>query len=233
MSKIKKSRHWAFVIYPESMPENWQEIIQESGLAIAVSPLHDKDINPDGEIKKEHYHIIASYDGPTTYNNVLEFTKKLNGTIPIDLQSVRGMYRYHLHLDNPEKYQYDDRDRHFFNGFDISSVNELTKTEVNKCKKEILIFIEDNDIVEYSDLLNTLIQNDMTNLLDVATSHTILFNTFITSRRNKQLPIIDIMLTSIYYPNNKLISTNIISVYTLYYIYLIKLIFILIKYSYN
>lgn len=48
-----------------------------------------------------------------------------------------------------------------------------------------------------------------------------------------QLPIIDIMLTSIYYPNNKLISTNIISVYTLYYIYSIKLIFILIKSSYN
>ncbi len=198
MSKIRKSRHWAFVMYPESMPENWQEIIQESGLAVAISPLHDKDVNPDGEEKKEHYHVIASYDGPTTYNNALEFTKKLNATIPIDLQSVRGMYRYHLHLDNPEKYQYDDRDRQFFNGFDISSVNELTKTEVNKCKKEILIFIEDNDIIEYSDLLNTLIKNDLCNLLDVATSHTILFNTFITSRRNKQLPIIDIMLTSIY-----------------------------------
>lgn len=192
MAKIKKSRHWAFVMYPESMPSNWQEIIQESGLACAISPLHDKDINPDGEIKKEHYHVLASYDGPTTYNNVLEFTKKLNATIPIDLQSVRGMYRYHLHLDNPEKHQYDDRDRQFFNGFDISSVNELTKTEVNKCKKEILIFIEDNNIIEYSDLLNTLIENDMPNLLDVATSHTILFNTFITSRRNKQLPIIDI-----------------------------------------
>lgn len=37
-----------------------------------------------------------------------------------------------------------------------------------------------------------------------------------------QLPIIDIMLTSICYPNNKLISINIIFIYTLYYIYSFK-----------
>lgn len=191
MAKIKKCRNWAFVMYPESMPENWREIIQESGLACAVSPLHNKDINPDGEEKKEHYHVIVCFDGPTTYNNVLEFTKKLNATIPIDLQSIKGMFRYHIHLDNPEKYQYDDRDRTFFNGFDISSVNELTKTEVNKYKRDILVFIEDNNIIEYADLLNVLIKNDLFSMLDVATSHTILFNTFITSRRNKQLPIIE------------------------------------------
>lgn len=191
MAKIKKCRNWAFVMYPESMPENWREIIQESGLSCAVSPLHDKDINPDGEDKKEHYHVIVCFDGPTTYNNVLEFTKKLNATIPIDLQSIKGMYRYHIHLDNPEKYQYDDRDRTFFNGFDISSVNELTKTEVNKYKRDILVFIEDNNIIEYADLLNVLIQNELFSMLDVATSHTILFNTFITSRRNKQLSLID------------------------------------------
>ncbi len=189
MAKIKKCRNWAFVMYPESIPVNWREIIQESGLACAISPLHDKDINPDGEVKKEHYHVIVCFDGPTTYNNVLEFTKKLNATIPIDLQSIKGMYRYHIHLDNPEKYQYDDRDRIFFNGFDISSVNELTKTEVNKYKRDILVFIEDNNIIEYSDLLNVLIQNELFSMLDVATSHTILFNTFITSRRNKQLSL--------------------------------------------
>lgn len=191
MAKIKKCRNWAFTMYPESMPDNWREIIQDSGLSCAVSPLHDKDINPDGEVKKAHYHVIICFDGPTTYNNVLEFTKKLNATIPIDLQSIKGMYRYHIHLDNPEKYQYDDRDRIFFNGFDISSVNELTKTEVNKYKRDILVYIEDNNIIEYSDLLNVLIQNELFSMLDVATSHTILFNTFITSRRNKQLSLID------------------------------------------
>lgn len=183
--KYEKGRYWGFVGYPESLPENWRDLITESGLQCAISPLHDKDLNATGEEKKPHYHFIVVYDGPTTKNNVEEFCKKLNATIPIKLESIRGMYRYHLHLDNPEKYQYDDRDRILLNGFDTNSVNELTKTEVNKLKKEIIIFINDNDIVEYADLITILIENDYTQLIDVATSHTILFNTFITSRRNR------------------------------------------------
>lgn len=185
--KYQKGRHWAFVMYPESMPDDWKDIIINSGLQCAISPLHDKDFNPDGEIKKEHYHVIVSYDtGTTTKNNVEEFCKLLNATIPIKLESVRGMYRYHLHLDNPEKFQYDDRDRTLLNGFDANAVNELTRTEVNKLVRQILTFVIDNDIIEYSDLLQTLLESDELLMLDVATSHTMLFDGFIRSRRNKQ-----------------------------------------------
>lgn len=180
-----KARYWACVGYPESLPIDWQEKLRETGLQIAISPLHDRDLNPTGEEKKEHYHIIFAYEGPTTYNNVKNLCDAFNMTIPIKLESVKGMYRYHLHLDNPEKFQYDDRDRILINGFDSSLVNELTKTEVDKCKKEIISFILDNDIREYSDLLEILMKNDLTNLLTVATSYTILFHTFISSRRNK------------------------------------------------
>lgn len=38
-------------MYPESMPKNWREILQKTGCPIAISPLHDKDINPDGTPK--------------------------------------------------------------------------------------------------------------------------------------------------------------------------------------
>lgn len=180
-----KARYWACVGYPESLPTDWLEKLRETGLQVAISPLHNKDTNPTGEEKKEHYHIIFAYEGPTTYNNVRSLCETFNMTIPIKLESVRGMYRYHLHLDNPEKYQYDDRDRILLNGFDSNSVNELTKTEVNKIKKEILSFIVDNDILEYADLLTTLLESDMNQFVDVASSQTLLFNTFITSRRNK------------------------------------------------
>lgn len=184
--KYIKSRIWACVGYPESLPTDWLDKLTETGLQIAISPLHDKDVNPTGETKKTHYHIIFNYDGPTTYEHVKEICDNFNMTIPIKLESLRGMYRYHLHLDNPEKYQYDDRDRILLNGFDSNSVNELTKTEVMKIKKEILSFIEDNDIFEYCDLLTTLLANEMSQMVDVATSNTMLFNTFITSRRNKK-----------------------------------------------
>ena len=109
MKNIKK-RNWAFVLYPESAPENWKEILQQTGLGIAISPLHDKDVNPTGEVKKAHYHIILIYDGPTTYNNVRSLTESLGQPIPQPLEQVRGYYRYLTHKDNPEKYQYDDKD---------------------------------------------------------------------------------------------------------------------------
>ena len=179
----KKGRYWACVGYPESLPINYIEVLQESGLQVAISPLHDRDVNPDNTYKKPHYHIILCYEGPTTYNNVKQLTDSLNMTIPIKLESIKGMYRYHLHLDNPEKFQYDDRDRILLNGFD-PSIFELTKTEVNRLKGQLVDFIVDNDIVEYSDLICLLREEN--NLFDVATSHTIFFNTFLCSRRNKK-----------------------------------------------
>lgn len=51
--KIRK-RNWAFVAYPESLPKNWQEILTQTGLPVAISPLHDKDVNPDKTVKKPH-----------------------------------------------------------------------------------------------------------------------------------------------------------------------------------
>lgn len=179
-------RTWAFVIYPESMPSNYEEIIQETGLPLAMSPLHDKDLNPTGESKKAHFHCIVYYENATTLKNVKEnVCDRLNATIPIKLESMRGMYRYHIHLDNPEKYQYDDRDRKFYNGFDIDMANKLTKTEINKLIKEIHTFINENDICEYIDLLDILKDNDLNNLYEIAISQTFLFKGMLDSKRNK------------------------------------------------
>lgn len=186
-------RSWAFVMYPESMPEDWKDRVVEMGIPMAISPLHDKDLNPTGEVKKAHYHVIVYYENPTTLNSVKSnVCDRLNATIPIKLESMRGMYRYHLHLDNPEKYQYDDRDRQFLNGFDIDFANKLTKTEINKRIREIHTFINDNDINEYIDLLDILKDNELIELYDIAISNTMLFKALLDSKRNKgKLPIID------------------------------------------
>ena len=179
-------RSWAFVMYPESMPENWKEIINELGLPMAISPLHDKDINPTGEVKKSHYHVICYYENSTTYNNVkTNVCDRLNATIPQKLESIRGMYRYHIHLDNPEKYQYDDRDRQFFNGFDIDLVNKLTRTETLKLLLEVYNFCDKNKISEYSDLVRQLKKIDDINMLDVITFNTLPIKTFLESKRYK------------------------------------------------
>lgn len=184
MAENVKKRNWTFVLYPESAPKDWMEQIKLSGLLSAVSPLHDKDVNPTGEAKKAHHHILLVYSGPTTYNAVAKFTASLNATIPQALESVRGMYRYFSHKDNPEKYQYLEEDIVTLNGFNIADLVELTKSEVNELKMKILKLIRDVDIYEYSGLVDFLIDNGMTAEYDVAINNTFFFHTYITSRRN-------------------------------------------------
>jgi hypothetical protein len=145
--------------------------------------LHDKDLNPTGEVKKPHYHIILCFPGPVTDKTVGDLMKELNSPIPIALESVRGYYRYFTHKDNPEKYQYNDTDIELFNGFDVTDV--LNNFEVFQYLKQIQLLITEVGINEYCDLLDYLICNDMSELWNVACSHTLFLNTYITSKRHK------------------------------------------------
>lgn len=182
MAKYTKSRTWGMIVYPESSPENWQELLAETFMQFAVSPLHDKDKNPDGEMKKEHWHVILIWDGPVTQNAAMKVAEKVNAPQPVKLESVRGAYRYFTHMDNPEKYQYDEKDIKLFNGFDISSYVSLTKEEKYEAIGKIMDIINENGITEYIDLLNILRANDY-NLFKVACDNTILFTNVVRSLR--------------------------------------------------
>ena len=182
---MNKKRYWAFVLYPDSAPENWRELLQQTGLACAVSPLHDKDLDPTNQLKKAHYHIILCYSGPTTFNTVKRITDSLNQPIPIPLEQVRGYFRYFTHKDNPDKYQYNENEITTINDFDIDNYNDLSVSQIKHIMIDLQRICRDNKIMEYCDLLDFLLDEELFSYLDVAQNHTILFNTYITSLRNK------------------------------------------------
>ncbi len=183
--KEVKKREWTFVIYPDSAPSDWRDIIRQRGLIAAASPLHDRDINADGTAKKPHHHIIVVYDGPTTYSNVLTLAQgELNGTVPKVLDSPRGMYTYFTHEDNPEKAQYEKKDIEHFNNFNITDLCMLKASEIFEIKCRVLDFIDDNYILEYADLIVYLRAAKMKDELQVATENTFFFDKYISSRRN-------------------------------------------------
>ena len=184
-----KKRNWAFVVYPESAPEDWIEQLQQRGVVGAISPLHDRDLNATGEPKKAHWHVIVTYEGPTAQSVVERLTERLNAPKPIPLEQVRGYYRYLTHKDNPEKAQYDEKDIQTLNGFDIRDFVEMTKSEVNAKIRIIQKMIRELDFLEYADLLDYLQDNEeLADEYDVAINHTILLNTYIKSRRYKREP---------------------------------------------
>lgn len=103
----KRKRNWVFVVYPESAPKDWREILRQMLVPGFISPLHCKDVNADGESKKPHWHVILTFKGLKSYDQVKDITEQLNATNPQECKDVRAYARYLCHLDNPEKVQYE------------------------------------------------------------------------------------------------------------------------------
>ncbi len=185
--KLRK-RYWKCVFYPESLPAGWLDVLQNTDLPFCISPLHDSDINEDqeGTLKKAHYHIILAYNAPTTWKNVKESICDILGQPrPMPSDNIKLAYRYLWHADNPDKYQYDEADVQCYNGFNIHDFIALTNDEVKQYLNQCTQIIRDLDIVEYSDFIFFLMDNEMWEHLHVAQGHTIYFNAIIRSMRHR------------------------------------------------
>lgn len=188
-SKNVKKRNWAFVGYPESLPDDWKDQLIQTGLPFAVSPLHEFDTDPTGEVKKPHYHFILCYSGPTSFNVVKALTDRLNSPIPLPLEQVKGYYRYFTHKDNPEKFQYDEHFISTYNGFDIFDYTDLTNHEQMEIKLRVHQLADEFDIVEYYDMLSYLLSHQMLTEYDYVSNHTFHFHAFFKSRHYRQLKL--------------------------------------------
>lgn len=51
----KRGRNWWIVVYPESLPENWKEIISTE--PVAISPLHDKTVTKQYHLPLNKIHL--------------------------------------------------------------------------------------------------------------------------------------------------------------------------------
>lgn len=150
-AKPIRTRNFACVVYPDSAPENWRDIIVQSKIPVFISPLHDNDVNPDNEPKKPHYHVLAMYDGVKTQDQAREFFESFGGVGCEIVNSIRGYSRYLCHLDNPEKAQYNIDDVVAFAGADY--INAIgTAADKAKAIREMIAWIEENDIICFADL---------------------------------------------------------------------------------
>lgn len=147
-----RTRNFATVVYPESAPDGWQEILSQQFVPAFISPLHDKDVNPTGEPKKPHYHVVLMFDGVKTREQAQDIISKINGVGCEVVQSIRGYARYLCHLDNPEKAQYKQEDVRSLCGADYPGTIGLV-TDKYKAIGEMIDFCEDNGIYSYSELL--------------------------------------------------------------------------------
>ena len=149
-----RTRIWAAIVYPESAPENWRDSLDDQHIEWAESPLHEFDTNPTGEIKKAHWHIVMSFDGPKSYDQVREITAPLNCAAPQKCHALKGAVRYFAHLDNPEKYQYSVSDIRGHGGFDVQSALAPTSGQRYDLIVEMMEYIRESKICEFQDLMD-------------------------------------------------------------------------------
>src|SRR5690625_5484226 len=86
-------------------------------------------MNTDDTHKKAHYHVLFMFDGVKSYNQVKSIADSVNAPIPQIVGSAKGLTRYMLHLDNPDKAQYDSSDLQAFNGTDIRSEEHTSELQ--------------------------------------------------------------------------------------------------------
>ena len=180
--KDVRSRSWAIVVYPESAPKNWREMLDDTRIAWVESPLHDKDVNPDQTIKKPHWHVILMYGSKKSYSQVLEITEMLHAPIPQKIQNIKGAVRYLVHTDNPEKYQYNREDIVCHGGAEVEQYFELSSVSRERTLWDIMKFIRDEKITSYSAFIGYCQDTDNWEWFSIATKYyTLAIRTLIDS----------------------------------------------------
>ena len=184
MSKEQRSNKWAFLIYKESTPDNYLEVLGEIHVPFVLSPWHDKDINKEtGEFKKAHKHGAFYFDSLKSYSQVSELIKdRLNGPAHVEpVISPKGMYDYFIHADNPEKTLYNLDDIESGCGFELNKF--LIEQNSNLFLETVIDVITNNDFTEFEDLVHHARHKD-TSLLGLIIERTYFFTKFLDSRRH-------------------------------------------------
>lgn len=159
-----QARNWNFLVYPDSAPSNWLDILTASHLPIALS-LHDSDDDGKGGILKPHYHGIVRYPNTTTFKNVSRLMQSVNSPFPIQCVDLYGSYQYLTHANAPDKFQYKSDDIILLNGFQpINAPN--TGEYKSQLRRDITQHIIDNGIISFGSLVYYALQNPDLNWLD-------------------------------------------------------------------
>ena len=182
-SKEKRSNKWAFLLYQDSAPENYLDILEEMHIPFVLSPWHDKDIDKEtGEFKKAHKHGALFFESLKSYSQVSELlTKKLNTPAHVEIvMSPKGMYDYFTHAENPDKTLYNIEEIESGCGFELDKF--LIEHNSGLFLETVIDVITVNDFTEFEDLVRYARFND-NSLLGLIIERTYFFTKFLDSRR--------------------------------------------------
>lgn len=158
-----KARYFTFLLYPESIPEDWEMRLETIGVPLAISPIHDKDLSGvEGQkYKKAHYHVIYVAKNPVTADSVRKKIKQLLGNnsiamVQIVVQSMESMYLYLTHESKDaiakNKVKYSKKDIKLINNFDIDRYITLDAEDKDDMLNNVCDLIDEHGLANIREL---------------------------------------------------------------------------------
>lgn len=127
--KDRSLRTFAMILYPDSTTYDCESIMSDVMSNYDYAWIkHDKDVDEDGVLKKEHIHILVSFNSPRKFSWILSRFKQTHvESISSNVAYLR--YMTHSDLDDSTKYIYPDSDLHMSTKF--KSIYEKEIKEIN------------------------------------------------------------------------------------------------------
>ncbi|KPJ23262.1 replication protein [Streptococcus phocae] len=158
----EKARYFTFLLYPESIPDDWEIKLELLDIPMAISPLHDKDVDKkNGGFKKPHYHVIYVAKNPVTAESVRLRIKRTLGDkslsiVQIVRKSMENMYLYLTHESKDavakKKHVYPKSDIQLLSNFDISRYVTLDVEEKDYILDVVCNMIDEQGLANVREL---------------------------------------------------------------------------------
>lgn len=154
--KDGRTRIWTIIVYPDSAPDDWKEIVVSWGIEVYISPLHDKDTD-NGELKKPHYHVIWRFgqNAKKSEKQIQELSDMLSGVrvswercaVPV----LDAAVQYLAHYNNPEKAQYPIDEIEGYNGADVMACFQGAGS-VDQHVGDMMRWVDDSESASFAEL---------------------------------------------------------------------------------
>lgn len=152
---MKQDRKWELVLYPDSDSYDVSSVLAD---LVGVFDqwayiLHDSDVDVDGNPKKPHYHFYGK-SGDKLSASGISYRVHVPESACRVVSSWKGALRYLVHVDNPEKHQYNVSD--ISSNFPLAGIFSMSD---DMQAARIFTFISDTRCTSVTSLTAWAIQN--------------------------------------------------------------------------
>lgn len=173
-------RNFSFVVYSKEEAES-----------IALKPwyrgyyiCHNMDCDENGEIKKEHWHMLMLGKTERTIEKIASVVKEVapssNGYV-MPVRNREAAERYLIHLDDEDKHQYKAEEV-----VTVGKLTEYSKAITRKDDDEILAEILEKSSVGVKGMLSMAISNQDIDMIKYITRHAYLVKVIVDETKSEK-----------------------------------------------